>query len=110
MSQRKVWAVALAIAAAGVAGVAGAAAEQAEGEPRGTFGFLLENDGATGTDRHYTNGMEFTWLSAPMRSRATWRYGLALGSRSTRPTTPIRRYLCRMSALMRGGCTPDFRS
>jgi len=38
-----------------------AAAQQAR---EGTLGFLVENDKFTGTDQHYTNGVELTYLSA----------------------------------------------
>ncbi|MBX3455225.1 lipid A deacylase LpxR family protein [Ferrovibrio sp.] len=32
---------------------------------RGTLSFLLENDLFTNTDRHYTNGVHMSWLTAP---------------------------------------------
>ena len=32
--------------------------------PKGNFNFLVENDKFTGTDRHYTNGVLFSYLSA----------------------------------------------
>lgn len=45
----------------------------------GTFNFNLENDEIAGTDRHYTNGLEISYLSAPMQRNANWRFGVALG-------------------------------
>lgn len=41
---------------------AGAAAH--EEDRRGTWTFVLENDAFAGTDRHYTNGIHLSWLSA----------------------------------------------
>src|SRR3546814_8780257 len=32
-------------------------------EDRGTFNLLIENDRASATDRHYTNGIRLSWLS-----------------------------------------------
>lgn len=38
--------------------------EKANSDKRGTWTFLVENDVAAGTDRHYTNGLHLGWLSA----------------------------------------------
>jgi lipid A 3-O-deacylase len=43
-------------------GAPGAAEEGLE-EPEGTFNVLVENDKFAGTDRHYTNGLQFSYLS-----------------------------------------------
>ncbi|HDR16659.1 MAG TPA: lipid A deacylase LpxR family protein [Desulfobacteraceae bacterium] len=40
-------------------------AEKSPGEYR-TFTFYLENDVFTGTDREYTNGVKFTWISCDL--------------------------------------------
>jgi len=32
-------------------------------DERGTFNFLWENDAIAGTDHHYTNGVELSYLS-----------------------------------------------
>jgi lipid A 3-O-deacylase len=49
----------------------------AEREPGGTVSLLLENDGAAGTDQHYTNGFELSYLSSASDSGR--RFGLTLG-------------------------------
>jgi hypothetical protein len=50
----------------------------AQQPPAGTLGFLVENDKFTGTDRHYTNGVQLTYLSpkddVPRWLRAASRY------------------------------------
>jgi hypothetical protein len=97
MSRIILWAATLGTAAFGAARTVDAAETRSDetADPdnaRGTFGFLLENDEVAGTDRHYTNGMEFTWLSAPMQSHSNWRYGLALGQQIYTPNdtdTPL---------------------
>ncbi|MGH8609740.1 MAG: lipid A-modifier LpxR family protein, partial [Gammaproteobacteria bacterium] len=43
-------------------GAPGAAEEGLE-EREGTFNVLVENDKFAGTDRHYTNGVQFSYLS-----------------------------------------------
>lgn len=58
-----------------------AAAPDAEG----TFNFNLENDEIAGTDRHYTNGVEFSYLSAPMQRNSNWRFGVAVGQQLYTP-------------------------
>lgn len=35
----------------------------AQDSPKGTLGFLVENDKFTGTDEHYTNGIQLSYLS-----------------------------------------------
>ncbi len=55
--------------------------------PKGTFNILLENDIFAGTDRHYTNGLKMSYLSAPFREghqedgreTADWRVGFHVG-------------------------------
>lgn len=50
--------------------------------PKGTFNVLVENDKFTGTDRHYTNGLELSYLTAKddvprwLRSVAGWLPGV----------------------------------
>ncbi|MEE4376648.1 MAG: lipid A deacylase LpxR family protein [Candidatus Competibacteraceae bacterium] len=50
----------------------------AQQPPRGTFNLLIENDKFTGTDRHYTNGVQLSYLSGkdrvPRWLRNTARY------------------------------------
>lgn len=59
------------IVALGAALAAGAAAAQQQPAPpappkeRGTLSFVLENDLFVDTDRHYTNGVRLSWLTAP---------------------------------------------
>jgi hypothetical protein len=45
----------------------------------GTFTFYLENDWFGGTDRHYTNGFKFAWLSADLAGwdQQGWRKAVA---------------------------------
>lgn len=43
----------------------------AEARRAGTFTFYFENDWFGGTDRHYTNGTQFAWLSADLDE---WSY------------------------------------
>ncbi|MCA1854285.1 MAG: lipid A deacylase LpxR family protein, partial [Beggiatoa sp.] len=40
----------------------GAVGAKEEG-PEGTFNLLVENDRFAGTDRHYTNGLQLSYLS-----------------------------------------------
>lgn len=51
---------------------------QPQQQPRGTLSLLVENDKFTGTDRHYTNGVQLSYLSAkddvPRWLRATAQY------------------------------------
>ncbi|MEO7775450.1 MAG: lipid A deacylase LpxR family protein [Steroidobacteraceae bacterium] len=48
-------------------------------DEEGTFNFNLENDEIAGTDRHYTNGVEFSYLSSPLERNSNWRFGVAIG-------------------------------
>lgn len=63
------------------------AADKAEDPdtPRDTFNFLLENDEVAGTDRHYTNGVEFSYFSAPLQRWQAYRFSIALGQQTRTP-------------------------
>jgi lipid A 3-O-deacylase len=54
-------------------------------DDKGTFNFNLENDEIAGTDRHYTNGVEFSYLSSPLEGRSNWRFGIAVGQQMFTP-------------------------
>lgn len=68
---------------AAIHSVAGAALSHAD--DAGTFNLLLENDVFGGTDRHYTNGFQLSYLSAPRDGdsatarAAQWLPGIAAG-------------------------------
>jgi len=47
-------------------------------EAEGTFSSLIENDTIAGTDRHYTNGLEFSYLSEQNAVPEKLRPGLAV--------------------------------
>jgi lipid A 3-O-deacylase len=66
---------------------AGANDEDSKPAPdtEGTFNFNLENDEIAGTDRHYTNGVEFSYLSSPLQRNANWRFGIAVGQQLYTP-------------------------
>jgi hypothetical protein len=49
-----------------------------EGTAEGTFSSLIENDTIAGTDRHYTNGLEFSYLSDQDAVAESLRDGLAV--------------------------------
>lgn len=83
----------LAVTAIAVAGVAQAAEAESD---RGVFTAQWENDLLAGTDRHYTNGIRFSYVSPSVRDQLPWaadalewlypfdrranaRFGVALG-------------------------------
>ena len=52
------------------------AEEQKNGDDKGIFSVVVENDVFTGSDRDYTNGIRFSWLSAE-ENMPTWTRSIA---------------------------------